>query len=180
MEARIIVASNRDLAQLVRQGRFRQDLYYRLKVVDLHPPPLRERKEDIPLLVRHFLALFNRELKKGVTDAAPDVLDAFLRRDWPGNVRELKHVLECACVNCARSVITADDIPHAPPLEIQRPAPAAGDPKSAEAARILDVLQSTRWDKSLTAKALGISRQTLYRKIRDLEIKDDCNGCDSL
>jgi len=179
MDARIIVASHRDLAQLVRQGRFRQDLYYRLKVVELHLPPLRERKEDIPLLVRHFLAMFNRDLKKGVTDVAPDVLDAFLRRDWPGNVRELKHVLECAYVNCARSVITAADIPH-DALETQRPAPAAGDPESAEAARILDVLQSTRWNKTRAAKALGVSRQTLYRKIRDMEIKDDCNGCDSL
>lgn len=179
MHGRIVAATHQDLAELVRQGRFREDLYYRLKVVELKLPPLRERKEDIPLLVRHFLAHFNHELKKSIADVVPEMLDRFMEQDWPGNVRQLKHVLECACVNCSGTVITVDDIPEEAMsvVTVTCPENAANHP---EARRILEALQNARWNKTRAARLLGISRQTLYRKIRDLEIKDDCNGCDSL
>lgn len=175
MQARIVAATHQDLADMVRRGRFREDLYYRLKVVELQVPPLRERKEDIPLLIRHYLAHFNRELKKSIADVSAEVLDIFMNKNWAGNIRQLRHVLEWACINCPGTLITADDIPEeampgrtSPSLEKYADIP--------EARRILEVLRQVRWNKTRAASILGVSRQTLYRKIRDLGIGGEALG----
>jgi DNA-binding NtrC family response regulator len=137
-------------------------------VVEIHSPPLRERKEDIPLLVEHFLARLNRRLGKSVTDVSTDVLKLFLHYRWPGNARELEHALEHAVVVCAKSVITTEDLP---------PELTAGTEDSEslpedERRKILDALHRAGGNKTRAAALLGISRRTIYRKLQEHGIED--------
>ena len=112
VDVRVIAATNADLKQKVIDGKFREDLYYRLRVIDIVLPPLREREEDIPLLVEHFLERFNKRLGKEITGISDQALDALKDYSWPGNVRELEHVMERACVLCADSTITTDHLSY--------------------------------------------------------------------
>ncbi len=173
MEARIVAATHRDLFEMVREGAFREDLYYRLKVVELRLPPLRERRGDLRLLARFFLGECNRELGKRIEELSPDAMQAFMEYPWPGNVRELKHAIERACILCRGSIIGLADLPpeigeHEPAGPVPLPEGITED----EASCILRTLQDVKWNKTEAARVLGMSRQTLYRKLKALGTED--------
>ena len=172
-DARIIVATNRDLAELTRNGTFREDLYYRVNVVRIELPPLRRRKEDIPLLVEQFIAKFNHLHHATVRSMAPEALSLLMAHDWPGNVRELENVIERAFVLCPDGTI---EIPHLPDELTLHGSRSAG-PVSLQNARsqmeaqaIQTSLEQNGFNRLATAKALGMHKTTLFRKIRQLGI----------
>lgn len=166
-DIRIVAACNRDLAQLVRDGKFREDLYYRLAVVDIRLPALRERSGDIPLLVSRFLAEFsaaNGNRVTGITPAAMKLLESYA---WPGNVRELRNAVERMVVLSQGGQLDVDDVPEMMRLPaITAPAAmATGTLEETEKAKILAVLKQVNGNRSRAAQVLGISRRTLYRKL---------------
>ena len=173
MEARIVAATHRDLFDMVQRGAFREDLYYRLKVVELRLPPLRERRGDLQLLADFFLGEFNRELGKKVEGVSADAMQAFMEYPWPGNVRELKHALERACILCRGSIIGPADLP--PEIrEYESADPAFPEGVTGdEASVILRTLQDVKWNKTEAARILKMSRQTLYRKLKTLGARDE-------
>jgi DNA-binding NtrC family response regulator len=164
-DVRVVAATNRPLEEEQKAGRFREDLYYRLNVITIDLPPLRERREDIPELVEHFLA--TRPVGGGRCRIAPDALAALERYDWPGNVRELANVLERAQILAEGHVITTDDLPEG----IVETAPEPGEPgdprrlRDVERRHVQDVLRKEKGNKVRAARALGISRRALYRLI---------------
>jgi DNA-binding NtrC family response regulator len=176
VDARVISASNRDLETLVQEGRFRQDLYYRLNVIRLDLPPLRERLDDIPLLVDHFIQKFSRETRREVTGIEADALAVLMKYRWPGNVRELEHTIERAVLLGKENRITLKNLPsqianrqdNAPPL-VQ--AVAGGYTlRELEREYIARVLENTRGNKTEAAKILGVDRTTLYRKLEEYKV----------
>jgi transcriptional regulator with PAS, ATPase and Fis domain len=164
VNTRIIAATNRDLKQAIKEGDFRNDLYYRLQVIPINVPPLRERAEDIPLLVNHFIAIFNREFKKSVKKAGSEVIQILQRYSWPGNVRELKNVIERAILLDAEDALLpaegASEEPFMRPMSI----------RDMERILIRNALAETGGNKSQAARILGISRQTLREKTRLYEL----------
>jgi two-component system response regulator HydG len=165
VDVRVIATTNRDLRERVRQGAFREDLYYRLKVMEISLPPLRDRREDIPLLVEHFRKRFNTSFKKEIEGLSEEALKGFMAYSWPGNIRQLEHVMEHAFVLCRDRTISTTHLP--PELEETK---ANGEPireKTPQETRreILDVLTKTAGNKAKAARLLGMSRQTLYRKL---------------
>jgi two-component system, NtrC family, nitrogen regulation response regulator NtrX len=172
VDVRVIAASNRDLAALIGEGRFREDLYYRLNVIPVDVPPLRARKDDIPLLVEHYLALFCRENGKPPKQVDGEALAYFMAYDWPGNVRELRNMVERLVIMAPRAIIGPEDLP--PPLrprdmgDVQAPGPRAlRDARDDfERAYILAELRVHDWNMTRTAERLGIERSHLYRKIK--------------
>ena len=170
VDVRVVAATNQDLAELVRRGTFRQDLYYRLRVVRLELEPLKKRLEDLPLLAAHFLADMAGRLGKGGAELAPEVMDILLRHRWPGNVRELRHVLEHAYVFCTGGVIRPGDLPPELARPIDEP-PGADSPD--ERGRIIAALEKAGGNKAKAARILGLSRNTLYRKLHELGIPLD-------
>ena len=173
VDVRVIACTNKDLKEKVKNGEFREDLYYRLKVVEIPLPRLGERLKDVPLLVGHFCSLFNKRFHKKIDGVSNDVLAYFMRYPWPGNVRELEHAIECAFVLCHERVITLDHLP--PEIKNYKGPTRAAVPdmhmeKREEARNILDALNETLWNKTRAAHLLGISRQTLYRKIYEYGI----------
>ena len=166
VDVRLIAATNRNLKEKVSLGELREDLYYRLKVVEIRLPPLRDRREDIPLLVDHFRNGFNVKFKKTIESISSDVLKAFLKYPWPGNVRELEHTMEHAFVLCSQNIITFDHLPpdfmSAPGIERLSP----DETQDADSHAILQALDKTAWNKAKAARLLGIDRVTLYRKIK--------------
>jgi transcriptional regulator with PAS, ATPase and Fis domain len=166
VDVRVVAATNRDLNQRAADGDFREDLYYRLKVVEIKLPPLRERADDIPILVKHFLALFNQKFGKKIKDLSTDVWAMFNSYGWPGNVRELENTLEHAFICCHESVITVNDLP-AEFKKLQGSAPnAVPMTEEEEADAIRRTLRKAHWNKSRAAELLGISRRTIYRKMQ--------------
>jgi PAS domain S-box-containing protein len=176
---RIVAATNKDLESLVKDGAFRDDLYYRINVVRLTLPPLRDRREDIPLLVDHFLRRFNRLTGKQISGVSQEVLALLMAHDFPGNVRELENIIEHAMVLCQGDVIEA---PHLP--DYLHPAPPSGktaaqEPDTSQRGRwedlergfILQVLRDNNWNRGAAARELGIGRQTLWRRIKRLNIQ---------
>lgn len=166
VDVRLIAATNKDLKEKVSLGELREDLYYRLKVVEIRLPPLRDRREDIPLLVEHFRNKFNTKFKKAIEAVSSDVLKAFLKYAWPGNVRELEHTMEHAFVLCSQTIITFD---HLPPDFLTTPGIKRSSPDGtpeADSRAILEALHKTAWNKAKAARLLGIDRVTLYRKIK--------------
>jgi PAS domain S-box-containing protein len=170
VDVRIIAATNADLQRAVKDGRFRQDLYYRLKVVELNIPPLRDKKEDIPLLIEHFIKTFNKKLSRDVIAVSDDVLGVFMNYDWPGNIRELRHAIESAFIMSRKPVITVSALPKDFLCGTTVPSPENEDIKYD---KILQALQQTRWNKSKAAKLLGIDRRTIYRKLEKHEDSAD-------
>lgn len=170
VDVRVIAATNRDLHEKIRHREFREDLYYRLKVIEIPLPPLRDRRDDIPFLVDHFLAKLNKKFHKDILAVSEDVQKLFLDHLWPGNVRELEHALEHAFVLCRQKIITIDHLPSgfrnfaggktAFLKEAGRSAPED----------ILGALEKADWNKSMAARLLGISRMTLYRKMQTYKI----------
>jgi transcriptional regulator with PAS, ATPase and Fis domain len=162
-DVRVLAATNRNLAELVRTGAFREDLYYRLKVIEVKIPPLRERLDDMPLLLEHFISLFNQKYKKEIKRVSKEVLALFMKHAWPGNVRELEHALEHAFILCHGPAIMLN---HLPTELLETPGPAAF-PASASrlpsVEQVLHTLRQTGWNKAKAARLLAISRPTLYR-----------------
>ncbi len=169
-DVRIIVATNRNLQEKIKKGGFREDLYYRLNVVEIVIQPLRERREDIPLLVRHFHDVFNDRLNRSVGAISDDVMDIFMRYKWPGNVRELENAMEHAFVLCHDRIITADHLPAAIRKGKRIKYNARGINHPEERLLIVEALTSTGGNKAKAARSLGMSRQNIYRKIKKYNI----------
>jgi two-component system, NtrC family, response regulator HydG len=169
VDVRVIAATNCNLKQKVSLGEFREDLYYRLKVLEIELPPLRDRREDIPLLINHFVTLFNKSYKKSIEGISQEALRIFMDYFWPGNVRELQHAIEHAFVLCNGPTITLEHLPaeirdYSPPEVV---VPAERTKTSAlQTPDILAALIKTGWNKAKTARLLGISRPTLYQLIQ--------------
>lgn len=167
VDVRIISATNADLALKVQQGEFREDLYYRLKVLNIFVPPLRERKDDIPLLVDIFCRHFSREFKKEILGVSEQVMRIFMSHDWPGNVRELKHALEHGCLLSSGGKVAVDDLP----LELiedsvqEKWEQQQSKPQKLTRQDLEQALAQTKGNKVQAAELLGIHRKTLYRKI---------------
>jgi two-component system response regulator AtoC len=168
VDVRVISATNRDMKEAVAKGQFREDLYYRLNVVNIELPPLRERREDIPLLAQHFLKKFALENKKEVTDFSPEATDFLLRYDWPGNVRELENAIERAVILTKKPVIEIDDLPQQTLLG--HPISLEKNLRQVEKNHIVNVLTQTKGNYTEAAKVLGISRMTLYNKAKAYRI----------
>ena len=171
-DVRVVAATNVNLLHKVREGLFREDLYYRLRVVEIALPPLRERAEDIPLLVEHFVRHFGGKFGKSISGVSGDMLALFLRYPWPGNVRELKHALEHAAVLCPDGTVTSAHLPpeladFAQSRGFDPLHPAAGGPGRGD---LLEALNRTDWNKAKAARMLGVSRSTLYRKLLEYNI----------
>jgi two-component system response regulator HydG len=178
VDVRVLAATNRDLRSLVREGRFRQDLYYRLRVFQIDLPPLREHKEDIPLLVEAFMERFNRQTGKSIRSVSGEVTQCFMDYCWPGNVRELENTIEHAYVTCQGREIGLFDLP--PELrksefraaECRGRAEAKPQGKSAAAPgaitreQLVATLQSCGWQKAEAARRLGVNRATIWRKMK--------------
>jgi len=173
---RIIAATNRDLAELVRAGEFRQDLYYRLNVVKIDLPLLSQRREDIPLLVERFIASFNLQKGKHISGVSPEVLRLLMSHDFPGNVRELENIIEHAFVLCRVKQIELEHLPEDLTRGFHRAKQGteqAGDPlKDSEARAIRETLSRCDGHRGRTAQALGIHPSTLWRKIKRLGIEE--------
>jgi two-component system response regulator AtoC len=173
-EARVIAATNRNLEGMVAQGAFREDLYYRLKVITVHVPPLRERKEDIPLLVEHFLQKINAEVHREVFKVPDNVLEQLIRYDWRGNVRELENVLTRAVVLSKGEVLALPE--RSLESELTTEADAATSSMASleemEAAHIRRVLDAVEWHQGRACQTLGVSRPTLRKKIRLYGLKN--------
>lgn len=170
VDVRIVAATNQDLRKKVRYGKFREDLYHRLKVVEITMPPLRDIREDIPLLVDHFIKKLNKKLNKNIKSISADVQKMFMDYKWPGNVRELLHTLEHAIVLSNQPVITRDNLSadfgavsevHTKPNE---------EKKRNERNAIIQALEKTGWNKAKAARLLGIGRRTIYLKIEKYNI----------
>src|SRR5450432_291212 len=173
-DARIVAATNRDLVSEVEAGRFREDLYYRLNVIAVTAPPLRARREDIPLLVDHFLGVYCTKNGRPRLLVARSVMQLLLDYPWPGNVRELENVIERAVVLCRADTLTIDDLPEAI-VQASSPPPSAltvtvGTPlEEVESRLIRETLRHTKGDKPLAAQLLGISTRTIYRKLGETD-----------
>ena len=171
VDVRMIAATNQDLQKKVLRGEFREDLYYRLKVVEIKLPSLCERREDIPLLIGHFLNKLNKKLNKEIIAISSDVQKIFMDYSWPGNIRELEHTLEHACILCHQNTITLEHLPIDMRDFIDTHSFTPGDLKLDEPEVIIQALEKTAWNKARAARLLGISRQTIYRKIDEYKIK---------
>src|SRR5439155_998599 len=171
---RVITDSNQNLQEQIGAGRFREDLFYRLNVIPIEVPALRKRKEDIPALVDHFIALFSAENGRRPKTIAAEALAYFLTNEWPGNVRELRNMVERLVIMAPRDVIGPEDLP--PPLRTREEAEAGESPQrdrklkdareAFERAYILSELRVHEWNMTRTAEKLGIERSHLYRKLK--------------
>jgi transcriptional regulator with PAS, ATPase and Fis domain len=178
-DVRIVTATNRNLEQLVAEGRFRQDLFYRINVVKMTLPPLRARKEDIPLLVAHFIRKYSHLNGKDIQGVAPEVMPLLMAHDFPGNVRELENIVEYAAVVCKNSRIGIEHLPrHFQPQDLPA-APRTADASSAGRASFNELsrsfiyaeLKKNNWNRKLTAAQLGIHPSTLWRRIKRLKVR---------
>ena len=172
VDVRVIAATNRDLDRSIADGRFRQDLYYRLNVVRVSLPPLRARRDDIPVLVNHFLRRYNRRFRRDVKGITPDALAALTAYEFPGNVRELENVIERAFAMGAREQITFADLPtlgNAIAIPATSATATGTVPRLADVEKdlILRALAFYKDDKEAAASALGISRRTIYRRLKE-------------
>lgn len=178
-DVRIFAASRYHLGQLAKEGRFREELYYRLNVLELYLPPLRERRDDIPPLCGYFLDRFAREFKKAVESISDEVISIFMSYDFPGNVRELEHIIERAVILADGKAIEAKHLPGR--FQKSTAVPRAVDKKfvtlaEVEKQYILEVLSATGGNKSRTVELLGISRAALWRKLKQFEEQDRTSG----
>ena len=169
---RVIAATNKNLLEKVESGEFREDLYYRLKVVEIKLPPLRDRREDLPILVEHFIDKFNDRFHRQVVGISRSMQDVLMCHDWPGNVRELEHVIEHAFVLCRESILVVEHLPDELKKlsDVNDTREKCGD---CTAQDILDALQSANGNKSKAAALLGISRRTIYRKMEEFELLEE-------
>lgn len=167
-KVRIIASTNRNLKELIRQGLFREDLYYRLSVVRLNLPPLRERKDDLPILISHFVEKYSKKYSKKIRGVAAEAMKMILSYSFPGNIRELENMIERAVIVCKGSVIQTGDIQ----LEFEK---KTDDQSEEEKKRILMVLEQAGGNKSVAARMLGMHRTTLWRKLKEFRISETYN-----
>ncbi len=190
VDVRIIAATNVDFQEMMTQGKFREDLYYRLKVIEVKLPPLRARTKGVPLLADHFLKLFSKQLDKNIVTISDQALDCMGRYPWPGNVRELRHVMERACVFCDSPVLLLEHLPEElqeqndqvthstsvsqSPVPVKNPAGSlpASHHYFNEDEKIMDALRQTNGNKAKAARLLGIARSTLYRQMQRRNINN--------
>jgi transcriptional regulator with PAS, ATPase and Fis domain len=180
VDVRVILATNTDLSEEVREGRFREDLYYRINVVAVHLPPLRDRVGDIPLLASHFLRLSSRENEKQIDGISDATLECLSRHSWPGNVRELENVIERAVVLTRNQTLTPRDLPPAisgetedepaEPVEVDRILPLKTALEGPERRIIEHALQKMNGSRQKTAAALSINRTTLFNKMKKYDL----------
>ncbi|GAN32074.1 MAG: sigma 54-interacting transcriptional regulator [Candidatus Brocadia sinica] len=170
VDVRVVAATNQNLREKVKCGEFREDLYYRLKVVEMNLPPLRERLEDIPQLVNHFLKKFNKKLDKDIVAISADVQKIFMNYSWPGNIRELEHTMEHAFILCHHNIITVDHLPLAFKDVMGTKSFLSKDLRPDESNIILRALEQSAWNKARAARLLGMSRRTIYRKMKEYNI----------
>ena len=177
-DVRLVAATNKDLEAMVKAGTFREDLYFRLKIVELYLPPLRERMEDVPLLAKSFLREFAKENDKPIADFTADALEMLLNHRWPGNVRELRAAIESAVVMCRGDRISARDLPRT----VRSEAAPTGDParllakndltvKEAEKQLIIRALKETKGNRTLAAQKIGMPRRTFHRKLHTYHLE---------
>ncbi len=174
---RIVAATNSDLEGLVKKGKFRQDLYYRINVAKLTLPPLRERKEDIPLLADYFISKFSRLSEKEINGMSPEVFRILMSHDFPGNIRELENIIEYATVVCRNSLIGVSHLPDNLTLNLKKAAGAAdeGDANASwentERTFLYEALERNGWNRMATAAELGVHNTTLWRKMKRLNLQ---------
>jgi DNA-binding NtrC family response regulator len=177
-DVRLVAATNKDLEAMVKTGAFREDLYFRLRIVELYLPPLRERMEDVPLLAKSFLREFAKENDKPIADFTADALEMLLNHRWPGNVRELRAAIESAVVMCRGDRISARDLPRT----VRSEAAPSGDPtrllakndltvKEAEKQLIIRALKETKGNRTLAAQKIGMPRRTFHRKLHTYHLE---------
>ncbi len=176
-DARVLAATNKDLEKLVAEGKFREDLFYRLNVITIHVPPLRERKEDIPLLVKHFIEQFSKENSKTIDGMSDEALDAIIEYSWPGNVRELRNCIERMVVLSRKGYLDLGSVPAnirqnaRDNLSKKTPAADTCNIHENEKYLVAKALEETAGNISKAAEILGISRRTLHRKLKILDLK---------
>jgi DNA-binding NtrC family response regulator len=190
VDVRVIAATNVNFQKMVQQGKFREDLYYRLKVIEIRLPPLRDRINSIPLLANHFLEIFRKQLNKEIATISDQALECMARYSWPGNVRELRHIIERACVLCDGPVLLLKHLPE----ELQHPGIKTTQPGSVSPPpvpqsdlpetlptqaqhqrpdeKIIQALLAANGNKAKAAKLLGIARSTLYRQMQRYNIDE--------
>ena len=174
VDVRVVAATNKNLSEQVAKGDFREDLYYRLNVIELEIPPLRKRQEDIPLLAQHFIEHFAQKNRKQIKGFTPAAMDALIRHQWPGNVRELMNAVERGVVLSRSEYLDIDDLPfirslaqgQVDPLQLMEQANEGLSLDAVEKATILKALKSADGNKSETARRLGITRKTLHKKLK--------------
>lgn len=170
VDVRILAATNKNLLDAVQQGRFREDLFYRLNVIPIHLPPLRERRQDIHLLVRHFLRRFAKEQGKPIIGVRSEAMRVLMDSPWPGNVRELENSIEHAVVLAKGDHIERSDLPSSLAVSPALDWSGKGKMAQSESRLIQEVLDGCNWNKTEAARLLGISRSTLYEKLKRLKI----------
>ena len=176
VDVRIVAATNKNLEEEVKAGRFREDLYYRLNIIHIQVPPLRERKDDIPLLLNAFLERFSRENGKDIKGISAKARSALYKYDWPGNIRQLQNCMESAVVMCSGNEITLDDLPPTISQNTSDPVitvPVGISLDEAERIVILQNLAACKGNKSKTADVLKIGRKTLHRKLSEYGMSDE-------
>jgi len=173
VDVRIIASTNRDLRERVQARDFREDLYYRLKVVEVKIPPLRERREDITLLAGHFFNLFSKKMKKQVQAISEGAMEILVRYQWPGNVRELEHAMEHAFILCQGPAILPEHLPSEIRDRTNSGHRAHATSPDGDLRTVLNALQKTDWNKAKAARLLGISRPTLYGFIKKYNLSKD-------
>lgn len=179
VDVRIIAATNRNLEEEIKKGNFREDLYYRLNVVNINVPPLRERKDDIPIMVNNFIRKFSKENNKNITSVDTKAKNALYSYDWPGNIRELRNCIEGAVVIAEGSTLRLEDLPPAVRKSQENSSisiPAGTDMDTAEKIIIRETLLFCQGNKSKTAQVLGIGRKTLHRKLMEMNLVSEDTG----
>lgn len=177
IDVRILAATNKDLGKLMEEGRFRDDLYYRIGVIPIYLPPMRERREDIPLLVEYFINRVRLKTGKSISGMSKEALDLLIRYDWPGNVRELVNLIEYAFVLCQEGEIMPEQLPvrvtGKTPRVAPKPRVAKHRADEDERNRLLEALETTGGNQSEAARMLGISRVTLWKRLKAYDIQVD-------
>ena len=172
---RYIASTNQDLKEMVNQGKFREDLYYRIDVIEIHLPSLKEREEDIPLLANHFLDKFRKQMNKGIKGISNEAMSALIGHEWKGEVRELENIIERAVIFCKEEFIELKDLPDSLKKAVSNTDFSISGSldesvKRFEKEIILRALESNDSNKEKTAEALQVGLSTLYRKIKELDI----------
>ena len=170
-DVRIIAATNKKIEELVKSGQFREDFYYRINVIRIKLPPLRERREDIPLLIKHFIRRFNNLKNKFISDISPEALVVLVNYDFPGNIRELENIIEHAFVLCKKKIIELEDLPESFNAKESSLLIKPTSMNQLESEYLAEVLKRNNWNRKKTAEELGIHKTTLWRKIKKLNIQ---------
>jgi len=174
VDARVLAATNMDIEEAVEKGDFRSDLYYRLNVITISVPPLRERREDIPLLVSHFIDVFNKKNNKDIQGVEDSVMNMLCNYDWPGNIRELENTIERAVILCLYDQINMDSMPRKlRTLGDDTPGQEQFNLHEIERRVIRNALDETYWNQTKASELLGISRKQLRTKMKNLGLSSE-------